>query len=177
MKKEILIHLLFFLALFIFVTLFKRWFDISYLAFWIGGIIGSVLPDVDHLIYVFVFKPNEQTSIEANTLVAKREFGKTLELLSATRAERVDLIFHTAYFQLIFLLFTFLVISSSGSLLGSGLVLAFLLHLLVDQSVDFLDTGTIANWFKKVPVNLDKQQMTWYLIANIVLLLIFAFFL
>ena len=177
MKKEVLIHALFLLAFFIFITLFKKWFAISYLPFWIGGIIGSILPDVDHLIYVYVFKPDEQTSLRVSSLVSKRELGKTLELLATTRSERTELIFHTAYFQIIFLVFAFLVISSSGSLLGSGLVLAFSLHLLIDQAVDLLETDTLANWFKKIPVSLDRRQMNIYLVANIVLLLIFGFLL
>lgn len=177
MKKEVLIHFLFLLAFFIFITLFKKWFDLIYLPFWFGGILGTILPDIDHLIYVYVLKPEEPTSQEVSTLISKRDLKKSVVLLATTRSERSELIFHTAHFQILFLIFAFLVITSSGSLLGRGLVLAFALHLLVDGAVDLIETQNLANWFKKLPVTLDQEQIRWYLVANIAVLLIFGFLL
>ena len=177
MKKEVLIHFLFLIALFALVTLVKDWFDLIYLPFWFGGILGTILPDVDHLIYVYMLAPKEQTSQDVAGLISKSDWKASLTLLASTRSERTNLIFHTAHFQILFLAFALLVITSSGSLLGRGLVLAFLLHLLIDEVVDFIETGNLSNWFNKIQVSLDKEQMQWYLIANIVVLLIFGFLL
>ncbi len=177
MKKEIITHSSFLVAYFIFISLFRGWFEVIYLQLWIGGILGTLLLDVDHFIYVYFLRPHEVTSQRASRSLSKRELRKTLEILYITRAERTKLIFHTAYFQIIFLLFTFLIVTSSASLLGRGLVLAASLHLFIDQVVDFLETGSIQSWFKELPITLDKKQTVWYLVALGLTLLIFGFFL
>lgn len=146
MKREIFIHLSFLASFFIFISLFKGWMSILYWPFWIGGIVGNFLPDLDHLIYIYFLRPHELTSQRVSYMLSKREVLKSLSLLARTRSERTSLIFHTAGFQLIFLVLTFLVVTSSGSLFGRGLVLAFFLHLLVDQAIDLME-GAERNWF------------------------------
>jgi len=177
MKKEIFIHFAFFVSLFIFVSIARGYFSFSSWQFWLGGLVGTILPDIDHLLYVFFLKPQELTSQRVSYLVGKRDIWGGLELLAETRSERTRLIFHTTTFQLIFLVLTFFVLTSSGSLMGRGLVLAFFLHLMVDQAVDLAATGSLSNWFKNFPVGLDvaKQKTYWW--AQIVLLLIFSFLL
>jgi hypothetical protein len=144
---------------------------------WFGGILGTLLPDIDHLIYIYFLRPHELTSQRVASMLGKRELMKTLQLLAVTRAERTKLIFHTAYFQLLFLVFAYLVITSSGSILGRGLVLAFSLHLLIDQAVDWMETGGLANWFRQIPVQLEREQQRWYMVAALAILLFFGFFL
>lgn len=177
MKKEFIIHFSFLGAFFIFISLMRGWFNTNYLIFWLGGLLGTLLIDVDHLIYVYFLKPHELTSQRVDNLLKKRQVKKTFELLTVTRSERTELIFHTAYFQIIFLLFAFLVVTSSGSILGRGLVLAALLHLLIDQVIDYFETGDIRNWFKDLPVKLDKKQANWYMVSvGLVILVLGLFF-
>jgi len=177
MKKEIFVHLSFLVSFLILTSLLKGWFSLSYWPFWIGGIIGTALPDIDHLLYVFFLRPQELTSQRVSYMVGKRDLLGSMNLLAETRAERTKLIFHTATFQLIFLVLTYFVLTSSGSLLGRGIVMAFSLHLLVDEAVDFTDMGSLSNWFRNFPASLDlgKQRIYWW--ASVVLLLFFAFFL
>ncbi|OGM55894.1 hypothetical protein A3E46_01630 [Candidatus Woesebacteria bacterium RIFCSPHIGHO2_12_FULL_46_16] len=177
MKKEILVHLSFLASFLIFVSLLKGWLSFSYWPFWLGAIVGTILPDIDHLLYVFFLRPQELTSQRVSHMVGKRDLLGSMNLLAETRAERTKLVFHTATFQLIFLVLTFFVLTSSGSLLGRGLVLAFSLHLLVDEAVDFTDMGSLSNWFRNFPASLDlgKQRIYWW--ASVILLLFFAFFL
>jgi len=52
------------------------------------------------------------------------------------------------------------------------LVLAFLLHLLVDQAIDFFEGGNFSAWFSKLPIELDEEQRKWYLGVNLVVLLV-----
>lgn len=177
MKKELVTHFTFVIAFFIFISIVRGWFDLIYLPFWVGGIIGTILPDVDHLIYVYFLRPNEAISQRVASLISSREALKSLELLAQTRAERKHLTFHTFHFNLIFLLLSFLVITSSGSLLGRGIVLAFSLHLLIDQIVDYMETGDIVNWLKQVNLEFTKEQKQWYLIGNGIVLLILGFLL
>lgn len=177
MKKDLATHFSFAIALFALITLFNRWFSLDYIPFWVGGIIGTLLPDVDHLIYAYVLKPHEVTSQRVASLISQRQVGKTWDLISATRTERKDLIFHSATFQLLFVVFAFLVITSSGSILGSGIVLAFLLHLLIDQVMDLVETGSVNVWFERFPFQLDSEQKRYYLVANGLIILVLSIYL
>lgn len=179
MKRELTIHISFLVAFFIFIALFRHYFEIRYVLFFIGGVIGTFLPDVDHLIYVWVYRPHELTSQRVNFMMAKREWLPTLNLLYMTRGERNKLVFHSAFFQIIFAILTFWVLTSSGSIFGRGLVLAFGLHLLVDQIIDLTELDTLSNWFNQAPLvmSLSKQKATFYWLANLIIVLIFGFLL
>ncbi len=177
MRRELFVHFTFMVSFFIFIFLFRRWFDFYHLPFWFGGVVGTLLPDLDHILYIYFLNPTDLTSQRALSLMRSREVARTLDLLAETRYERTRLIFHTATFQIIFLVLTFLVVTSSGSPFGKGLVLAFSLHLLIDELVDFMQVGDISGWFKDFPINLslDKQKMLFYWLGNLILLLLFGF--
>lgn len=175
MKKELFIHFTSLLVLLLISTLTKGWFSLSYWPFWIGAIIGMILPDIDHLIYTYFLRPQELTSQRVSHMVENKDVVGATDLLYSTNEERVvNLIFHKAYFQAIFFVLTIFVITSSGSILGRGLVLAFCLHLLIDQIREFRKTGNINNWLSNLPISLDKSQQKYYLIAVAILVLIFT---
>jgi len=176
MKKEIFIHFAFLISFLIFVSLFKNYFALAYWPLWAGGLVGTILPDVDHFIYILFLKPYELTSRRANSMLEKRSVLQTLELLAETRYERTKIIFHTAAFQLVFVLLSFWVLTSSGSVFGRGLVLAFLLHLVIDQAVDLNQMGSLSNWFKNFPISIEGREKLYW-IGNILILLIFSFLL
>jgi hypothetical protein len=125
MKKDILNHLIYFLIYFTFITLINKLFSFSYWTLFVGGLVGLVLPNLDHLLYCFVFKPFELTSIRIKALVTEKRFKEAVVFLYTTKDERKDLIFHTLNFQIIFAILAFWVVSSSGNLFGKGLVLGF----------------------------------------------------
>lgn len=177
MKKELFIHYSFLISFFILVSLFKGWLDVSYWPFWIGGIIGNILVDVDHFIYIYFLKPYELTSKRVDYMIGKRNVRGSLNLLADTREERKDLIFHTIFFQLLFFVLTFLVVTSTDSILGRGIVFAFSLHLLVDQAVDLMEIGNLNNWLKFLPLKLEEDKHGVYWISSFILLLFFAFLL
>ena len=176
MKKDLLTHFSFMVALFVLISLYKDWLRVQFLPFWFGGILGTLLPDIDHFIYVYVVKPTEATSQKVAGLVSERKVLQSWDVLAKTRAERKELIFHTAHFQLVFLVFAIFIITSSPSLLGMGLVLAFMLHLLIDQIIDLIEGGSLDNWFKKFPFTLDAKQQRYFVFANGIILLVLGFF-
>ena len=133
------------------------------------------LPDIDHLIYVFFLSPQELTSQRINFLLGKGEVKRMVELLYETRTERRGLIFHTFFFQIIFLILTFWLISSSASLFGRGLVLSFALHLSVDQITDLLDMKSLDNWAKFLPIKFDYRTAGIYSVAGILLVCFMGF--
>ncbi len=176
MKKDLITHFVYMLAFLILVALYRQWIALEYLPLLFGGMIGTLLPDIDHLIYIYLLKPNESMSKEVTNLVGNRNFLKSWNILANTRTERKNLIIHSAHFQLIFLAFAFFVITSTGSLLGRGLVLAFALHILIDQIIDYMETKKLDHWFTKIPLALSEKQKRWYLIGNIAALIILGFF-
>lgn len=183
MKKELALHFITLIILFVSISIFKAIFSgqfstiLNFWPFWIGGIIGTILPDIDHIIYVYYLRPYEVTSQRVIQGVQTGNLWESWDLLSGTREERTNLILHTVLFQILFLVLSFLVITSSGNLLGKGLVIAFLLHLLVDEIIDLQAIGSLTNWFKQIPIQLDTTQLNIYLVVNALVILFFGFFL
>jgi hypothetical protein len=175
MRRELFIHLAYSFSFFVFISLFRHFLTINYWPFWLGGLVGVFLPDIDHLIYVFFLSPQELTSQRINFLLGKGEVKRMVELLYETRTERRGLIFHTFFFQIIFLILTFWLISSSASLFGRGLVLSFALHLSIDQITDLLDMKSLDNWAKFLPIKLDYRMARIYSVAGILLVCFMGF--
>jgi hypothetical protein len=171
MRRELFLHYSFWFSFFVFIAIIKHYLALPYWGFWLGGIFGTVLPDIDHVIYFYLVKPVELTSQRFNFLLEKRAIGRMFSLLYETRSERNGLIFHTIFFQIIFFILTFWMLSSSGSYFGKGMVLAFGLHLLIDQVIDLVELGSFENWFKNLPFRLDVAQSRIYWMVATVLTL------
>jgi hypothetical protein len=177
LRKEIITHFAFLTSFLLFVTVFRSWFDIYYITFWIGGVVGTILPDFDQLVYVYLLKPTDLSSQRIGSLIQQKNLKAAMRVMATTRSERKHLIFHTVQFQLVFLALALLIITSTGNFLGRGIVLGVMLHLIIDQVVDLVETGNLDNWFSQLQVNLDPDQKKWYLGFNIAILLLFGFFL
>jgi len=175
MRRELFIHFSFWFSFFVLISLFKHFFALSYWPFWLGGAIGVLMPDLDHLIYIFFMNPQELTSQRVGFLWNRKEFKRLIELLYETRSERRGLIFHTIFFQAIFLILTFWIMSSSNSLFGKGLVLSFALHLSIDQLVDLTEMKNLSNWLKFLPISLNLRKSEIYWSAGMLLVLVMGF--
>ncbi len=172
MRRELFIHFSFWFFFFVLIAVIKSYFALPYWSFWLGGLVGIVMPDLDHLIYVYFIKPTDLSSQRINYLVNKKELLRSVEIMYESRSERRGLIFHTIFFQLIFFVLTFWMLSSSGSYVGKGLVLSFILHLSVDQLIDLNDLKNLENWFTNLPFKLDlKQSKNYWMISTTVILL------
>lgn len=177
MKKEFINHLLALIIFFALVTLLKRWFTSPiYLLFWVGGLIGTFLPDLDHFLYVYIARPNELTSQRVASLISQKQYQNALNLLNQTRYERTMPIFHTILFQFIFALLAFFVTSSSASLLGTGLVLAILIHLWLDQVQDFFKFGNINNWSNNLNLPLNHKSSSFFIFLNTIFIILLILF-
>lgn len=166
MKKTVLINFLLLFSYFLLITLIKRYFSFSYWLFWVGGLVGLYLSDVDHLLHVFVFKPYELTSQRIMALVRVKRIKEALLLLYDTKNERTNLIFHSFNFQIIFLVLTFWLMSSSGNLFGRGLVLSFLLNIVIHLARKLANNEIIL---------IDKDKSKIYFVGVVLALFIFGF--
>lgn len=134
------------------------------------------MPDLDHIIYVFFTGPQELTSQRVGFLWGRKQYKRIIELLYETRSERRGLIFHTIFFQVIFLILTFWIMSSSASLFGKGLVLSFALHLSIDQIADIAEMKSLDNWTKFLPIALDAAKSKIYWTIGTLLVVAIGFF-
>lgn len=175
MRRETFIHFAFWFSFFVIVSIFRNYLSLNYWQFWVGGIIGTILPNIDHLIYVLFLNPQELTSQRVSFLLKRKEILRILTLLSETRSERKNLIFHTLVFQIIFTIVTFLIFSSSTSILARGIVLSFSIHLLVDQLVDLLELKDLKNWGKLSSEDLNYRNSIIYIFVMFLLVCIIGF--
>lgn len=175
MRRELFIHFAFWFAFFVLISIFRNLLSLEYWPFWAGGIAGNFLADTDHLIYIFFLGPQELTSQRVSFLLKRREILRVLSLLSETRKERTSLVFHTFLFQIIFFVFAFFIISSTTSIFVQGIVLALLLHLVVDQLSDYLDMKDLSNWGKILSSDLSETQSIVYIAVSFLLTCIMGF--
>ncbi|NMD00074.1 MAG: hypothetical protein GYA62_10180 [Bacteroidales bacterium] len=173
MRKDIFIHFSFWFAFFVAIAVFRVYFTITYLPFWLGGLLGLVLPDIDHFIYIYFVKHSDLSSQRVNYLMNKKSIFRSVQLLYETRDERKELIFHSIFFQAIFFALTFWIVSSSGSIFGRGLALSFIFHLSIDQLIDFNEVGNLNNWYTNLPFKFDYPQSKtfWMISVGLILLM------
>lgn len=175
MRKEIFAHFAFWFSFFILISIFKNNLALSYWPFWVGGAVGTILPDIDHLIYVFFLSPQELTSQRVNFLLKRKEIARVVTLLHETRNERKNLVFHTFIFEIVFFIFTFFIVSSTTSAFVRGLVLSMSLHLVVDQFADFLEMKNLGNWGQIFSEDLSDRRSILLLSASFLLVCVMGF--
>lgn len=175
MRREVFVHFAFWFSLFVLISVFRNYLSLIYWPFWVGGIIGTVLPDIDHLVYIFFLSPQELTSQRVGFLLKNKEVLRIASLLFETRGERKNLVFHTFFFQIIFFILTFFIMTSSISLLVRGIVLSFCIHLLVDQLTDIFELKNLANWGEPFSFRLSYRGSILYLSASFLAFSIMGF--
>lgn len=135
MKRVFFIHFSFLVSFFILLSLINSWLSLSYWPLWLGALAGSILPELDSLIYVLFINPQELTSQRVIYFLKKGSFLNAVRLLVETRAERGNLVFHSLSFIFVSFLLLFWLVTSSGSLFGKGIVFAMVMHLLVNELI------------------------------------------
>ena len=185
MKKELKLHIPFLVAFFLLISVYKTvnapsfagsWFDLDHLIFWLGGLIGILLIYIDHFVYAFFLNTSESVSQQAAGMANNKNYGKALEILLKGHSQKDRLIFHSALFQVVFIVFAFFVLTSTGSLLGRGIVLGMLSHLLVDMTQDLSTEKNIDGWFVTSPFSVGRDKQVWYVGIQAVGLVALALF-
>lgn len=178
MKKEFTVHFGSLLVFFLLISLARGWYSgFVYLYFWLGGIVGVLLPDLDHILYSLFLRPTEFTSQRTAYLLKNKRWANALGLLVLTKHERTYTVFHSYLFELVAIILMILVITSSGSLFGRGMVLGIMLHLLLDQFMDLQELNSLGRWQQKISLKLEKDQevLLWLIVSLVVLVFAFIF--
>lgn len=97
MKREIGGHIIFAAIVFALASLIRNYLGLSYWEYYLGIFIGTLLPDLDHVLYMYIH-PTELTSQRFHALAGKKSLMPALDLLYHTRRERTDMLFHSAFF-------------------------------------------------------------------------------
>jgi hypothetical protein len=159
------------------VSLLRFRLDWGLPLFWVGGLIGSLLLDLDHLLYTLWIYPQELTSMRVKKMLEQRRFQEAIELLVDTRQERKKISFHSVIFQAVIPVFAFFVLTSTGSMLGAGLVMGLYLRTLDEQFRDFRKRGNIESWFWQVQAEVSHRTQVLYFVAMLVVFIILSFLL
>lgn len=101
---------------------------------------------VERLLYVYYSRPHEQLSEQVKQLMRIRRYWDGLRLLHARRAEQSRLIVRSVVFMAVWVPMAIFVITSTGSMLASGLVMSIGLHLLYDVLLDIGNVGRLKSW-------------------------------
>lgn len=175
MIAEILTHLFFLVVFFVLGTFVNfPWIPLELALFWLGGLAGTILIDLDHMIYVFLLRPYELTSQRTILMLGEKRWMDIVRLLYRSRSERKSLVFHSIFFEIVFVVFTFWVVTSSQSMIGKGVVLGVLLHLIVDQIVDKRVLGNLNNWGRYLPIPLTAGVERGLIFLSAVIFVIFS---
>lgn len=181
LKKEIKNHLLVTLVWLALISLLRlNWhlpfgrqvWNLTFL--WLGGLAGTFLLDIDHLLYALIIYPHELTSMRVKRFIDQRQFKEALVLLVDTQEERLKLAFHNAIFQPTLYIICFFVLTSTGSLFGAGLVMAMALHLLKDE-LELLFKGRdedLRKWlFWQVQAEISLRNQRFFVILMLLIFL------
>lgn len=187
-NKEIWSHLLVTVVWFLLVAFLRGKVDWGLLGLGLGAFGGIFLLDVDHFFYWFLTNTDKEDSQAAKKIWETRgkgfsgfrqSFKKLWELLSENHKTHTRLVFHSLLGQIVMLILAIFVVTSSGSIFGSALILSLNLHLLKDEWEDFFrDKEHLADWlFWQVREPKLKEHLGVYLGAVTLIFLLLTGFL
>lgn len=177
MRKRIVNHLKITVIFLLLLSLYRLKIDFSLIFLWLGGLVGALILDLDYLFQVFLVQPDLPLSKEAKTLWQEKKYQEILKLVYAKTDEITKYTFHTLFFQAIFFLFSFFVMTSTASHFGQALVLCASLHLLTEQIADIREKGMLSDyWFARLNVYLPKDRQKLYVGGLILVFCVLATF-
>lgn len=168
LKSEIASHLFVAFLYFALVSYFRGQFDFSLFWLFSGGFLGTLLLDIDHLLYWFFLQPQEEESGQAKILLKTKNYRGLYLLLQRNHQSHNRLVFHTATFQIVLFLLAFYLLTARASLFGIGMVMAMNLRLLKDEWFDFFRgrKQELADWlFWQVGGVALADYLSLYLLA------------
>ena len=150
---EFLSHLGVTVGYLLFVSLLLKGFS---LPFWIGGLLGMNLLDLDHLLYVFTHL-KEESSQKFIRLWYDKKYKEAIFYIVGSHKKCNRKILHNAIFAAALGVFSILwVLISHSSAFQIGLILSIFLHLLKDIIDDLKDMEHLKKWlfwYSKKPVS------------------------
>ena len=107
--------------------------DVSLLAGWI---LGWMMTELENLLYAMVCDPQEQSCQRVKSEIQKKNWGKLWQVLQETKFERAKMPVRNVLTAFVMTGVGLWVVTSSGSLLASGLVFGFCVRLFSEILAD-----------------------------------------
>lgn len=181
MHRELRVHLLPLLGIFLFTSLIWALNHVPFYQFlflFLGLLSGSFLLDTDHLIYWFLINPRSPDGQLAAAAAQKNDFRAIIKLFETTHQKHTSLVFHHFFFQIVLTLTSLFVFTTSASTFILGLMLALNLHLLTDEIADFYQNKThLQRWLfahetKQLPLHLLGYYLTIFSLISVFFFLV-----
>jgi len=176
-KKAVLNFFLPAIVLSLFLSLIHWYLRLDLFLLWTGVFLGTLIWQTDHLFYIWLKAPHEYTSLRFIRYLQNRKFREAFQLLVETKDERPRTLFCSVLFQGFLFLVAFFVLTSSGSVLGKGLVLGLILQPFVLQGRQFLQKGEISSWFWQLKTKPARNLQALYFGLVVLVFLFFSLFL
>ena len=103
------------------------------IVFWLGGLVGTFLIDLDHWLYLLVIHPNHPGTLKLKAFLSQKQYQNAWNFFYQTRPERRRLAFHSALFQPAFYVLIFFVVTSTTNQFGVAMVMVMALQLLYEE--------------------------------------------
>lgn len=182
MKHKFLTYLLPAVGLFLIISLFWIIFgvkNIQLIYLLIGLFIGIFFLDIDHFIFWFFIKPNTEESRLVKLAITNKDFKSVAKIVQTSHKTHYNLIFHHYFFQVILVIFSLFILTSTKNTFISAFVLSLNLHLIIDEIVDFKsDPKNLQKWlFAREPKQLSVIFLKKYIIIFAIFSVLFTFLL
>lgn len=123
----------------------ERWNEFNPRWIWLS-ILGSLLPDGDHLLYFFVYGKRDQYSVLVKNFLLTRQWRNLTVFVEKGHKDQINLVSHNYFFMMI-LLGCSLLSSFYEWRVGVILIGAMIIHYVFDIMDDLIQLGHInPNW-------------------------------
>ena len=186
MKKEIVKHTIPLVVLFVVTTLFWLFHHTPYYNYFhlfFGLFFGAFFIDIDHILYWFIINPNKEESRLAKIIIKKKDFSNLIKLLESTHKSHLSLLFHHSTTQIVLILISLFLFSSSNNIFAISFLLATNIHLSIDQIHILLkphkiDLINLQKWlFARLPFQLPIKYLKHYVYLFLFINIVLSFFL
>lgn len=125
------------------------WFSFAgdWWLFLIGNLIAVGLLMADKLIYAWWLFPYEQTSIQIQYWMRRRDVSALMGLLVSKNDSQTKLLLKSAGFALVWFFLTIYVLTSTGSVVALGILMGLGLNLSDAIVSDWKDLDKLGKWF------------------------------
>ena len=166
---ELMSHLGVTVCYLLIVSLLMRNFS---LLFWLGGLLGMNLLDIDHLFYLFTHS-KEEACQPVFQMWREKKYQEAIFYLVGSHKSYNRKLLHNAFFAAVFALFAVLVVATNNGLFQIGLTLSIYLHLLKDIISDVRNMEHLKEWLFW-PIN---HPISDYIVKIYIVVLSLLFFL
>jgi hypothetical protein len=135
---------------------------------WVGSGLGWFLLDVDHLIDVFWLRPKDNNNQTIREAVRSGNWEQVWKGLLKFSSERKTLVLHSVLFELMVVVMSVYVLTSSSGLLPRGLLLGLWGRMINDQMRELLGSGQMKSWLWQLKVAISRDIQVLFLVGSMV---------